>query len=126
MLDLNEVHLTGRVVRDIELRGNSNGSPFVWFSLAVNGRKNKEGELQGDFLTCQVWGKPAELLARFGKKGTRLLISKGALRSFTKVEEDGSRQSHMYVLVNGYELLDGFPKKEQASFFDSMGENINF
>ena len=50
MVDLNEVHLTGRLVRDVELRRNSNGSPFVWFPLAVNGMKGKDGNTISDFI----------------------------------------------------------------------------
>ncbi len=84
MLDMNEIHLTGRLVRDVELRQTTNANPYVWFTLAVNGKKDKNGNDSTDFITCQCWGKPAELMATFGQKGRRLLITRGALKSFTK------------------------------------------
>lgn len=125
MMDLNEVHLTGRIVKDIELRKNSNGSPFVWFPLAVHGMKGKDGNALSDFINCQVWGKPAELLGKYGIKGTRIMISKGVLKTFKKANEDGTTQSHTYVLVYGYEFLDGFSKSKESSF-DAFGEDIDF
>lgn len=125
MVDLNEVHLTGRLVRDVELRRNSNGSPFVWFPLAVNGMKGKDGNTISDFINCQVWGKPAELLGSFGKKGARIMISKGVLKTFKKANEDGTTQSYTYVLVYGYAFLDGITKVKESSF-DAFGEDVNF
>lgn len=131
MTDLNEIHITGRLVRDTELRSTGKGVTFAWFQLAVNGRKDKEGNQQTDFIVCQVWGKSAEMLEKFGKKGTRIMITKGNLKTYSKEDrETGTRQNHMYVLINSYEFLDSLSKSNssssQSSFFDSMGEDVDF
>lgn len=125
MTDLNELHITGRLVRDIELRSTSKGGSFAWFQLAVNGRKDKDGNQQTDFIVCQLWGKPAEMLEKFGKKGTRIMITKGNLKTYSKEDQNtGTRQNHMYVLINSFEFLDSLGKSSQSSFFDGMGEDI--
>ena len=122
-LDMNELFITGRLVRDIELRQNSNGNSYVWFTLAVNSTINN-GETQTDYLPCSLWGKAAELLATFGKKGKRMLITKGKLRSYVKVAEDGTRQSHLYVVIASYELMDGLKREKESGFFESFGEEV--
>lgn len=126
MTDLNELHITGRLVRDTELRSTSKGGYFAWFQLAVNGFKDKDGKQQTDYLACQVWGKPAEMLEKFGIKGTRILITRGSLKSYTKEDPaTGAKRTNMYVLINTFEFLDSLNsgKNTQGSFFDSMGES---
>lgn len=126
MTDLNELHLTGRLVKDVELRSTNTGSHFAWFQLAVNGRKDKDGKQNTDFVVCQLWGKPAEMLECFGKKGMRLLISRGSLKTFVKEDgQTGARQSCMYVLISSYEFLDGIKQQKEESFFEGMGETMN-
>ncbi len=121
---MNDVYLQGRLVRDIEIRYNSNGSPYVWFTLAVNGTTGKDGEEQTDYLPCSLWGKAAELLATFGKKGKRLLITRGKLRSYVKVDDDGTRQSHVFVAIFSYELMEGMKREKESGFFESFGEEV--
>ena len=126
-MDMNEVHLTGRLVKDVELKTTGTGNPFVWFSLAVNGAKDKSGKTAVDYLTCQLWGKPAELLAKFGQKGKRILISRGCLKTFAKVDTaTGEKRSYTYVLIQSFEFLDSLKQRSESSFFDSMGDEVDF
>jgi len=126
-MDMNELHLTGRLVKDVELKSTGNGNPFVWFALAVNGVKDKSGKQNVDYVTCQLWGKPAELLARFGQKGKRILVSRGALKTYAKVDQGtGEKRSYTYVLINAFEFLDGLKQKSEGSFFDGVDEEIDF
>ena len=126
MTDLNELHVSGRLVKDVELRSTNTGNHFAWFQLAVNGRKDKEGKQSTDFIVCQLWGKPAELLERFGKKGMRLLITRGSLKTFVKEDaKAGTRQSCMYVLISSFEFLDSLKQQKEGGFFESMGDSVN-
>lgn len=127
MLDLNEIHMTGRLVKDIELKSTANGSRYAWFQLAVSSSKDKEGKQNTDFVVCQLWGKPAELLEVYGQKGTRLLIHRGTLKTYVKEDPNtGLRQTNMYVLINSYGFVDGMKQSaKENSCFDTMGEAIN-
>lgn len=126
-MDMNELHLTGRLVKDVELKSTGNGNPFAWFAIAVNGLKDKAGNANVDYITCQLWGKPAELLAKFGQKGKRILISRGTLKTFAKVDKaTGEKRNYTYVLINAFEFMDGLKQRSEGSFFDSMGEDVDF
>lgn len=128
MTDLNSVQITGRLVRDTELRSTATGSRFAWFQLAVNGRKDKEGNQQTDFIPCQLWGKPAEMLEKFGKKGTRIMITHGSVKTFTKEDlHTNTRQSYTYLAINSFEFLDGLKQTKQSagSVFEAMGDDVN-
>lgn len=122
MTDLNVALITGRLVRDIELRSTSTGSRFAWFQLAVNGRKDKNGNQQTDFIPCQLWGKPAELLQIYGKKGVCIMITHGSLKTYIKEDPNtNTRQSYTYLAVTGYEFMDSLKQTKLASNFESMG-----
>ena len=124
-MDMNELHLTGRLVRDVELRNTATGSAYVWFTLAVNGKKDKNGNEQTDFVTCQMWGKSAELLAKFGQKGKRILVSRGAIKTFSKVDEStGEKRSYTYVLINSFEFMDPLKARSEGGYFEGMGDEI--
>ena len=126
-MDMNELHLTGRLVRDVELKSTANGSTYVWFTLAVNGKKDKNGNENTDFVTCQLWGKAAELLAKFGQKGRRIIVSRGALKTFAKVDEStGEKRSYTFVSISSFEFMDSLKRQSDGGYFDSMGEAIEF
>ena len=126
MTDLNEVHITGRLVKDVELRSTAAGCRFVWFQLAVNDGKSKDGKHNTDFVVCQVWGKPAEMLGSFGKKGMRLMIRRGSLKTFVKEDAlTGTHQTCMYVLISCIEFVDGLKQPKEESFFECMGEDVS-
>ena len=65
---------TGRLVRDPEVRTTQSGSVIARFSLAVDRRFKKEGEPTADFLEFVAFGKTAEFVEKYCKKGTKLLI----------------------------------------------------
>jgi len=69
MNDLNNVVLTGRVTRDVELKYTTNGSAVANFSIAVNeGVKQPNGQWEdkGNFFDVSLWGKSAETLKQQG------------------------------------------------------------
>ena len=66
--------IAGNVGRDSELR-NAKGTPVLGFSVAVDGGKDKDGNKRpATWYDCSIWGKRAESLERYIKKGTRLTL----------------------------------------------------
>lgn len=125
MTDLNCINLTGRLTRDIKLYSTSKGGRYAFFELAVNGPNDKEGKHATDYIACQIWGKPAELLQIYGKKGTRIMIASGSLKTFVK-DVEGTNVKYTYIAARGFEFLDKFKDDEPKSAFDGMGETIPF
>jgi single-strand DNA-binding protein len=56
----------GRLVRDAEIKEMKGGKQLANFSIAITRAYNKE---QTDFVNCVAWGKTAEYLGKYAKKG---------------------------------------------------------
>lgn len=89
---MNKVDLTGRLTKDPQSRW-TNGQEsqeqicIVRFTLAVNRRKKDAG---ADFISCVAFGKSAESLEKYCKKGTKLEIS-GRIQTGSYTNKDGGR-----------------------------------
>ena len=86
---MNRVLIVGRVTRDLEKKLNSNGTSFVNFNVAVNRRVQAGQEPQADFINCIAWGKTADNMALYLKKGS--LISVEGRINTRNYEKDGHR-----------------------------------
>ncbi|MEM6997661.1 MAG: single-stranded DNA-binding protein [Patescibacteria group bacterium] len=108
MRGFNKVVLMGNLTRDPELRTTPNGQQVCSFGLAVNRTwKNANGEQQEavDYIDCDAWGKPAEILDKYLNKGSGLLVS-GRLQ-FRSWEQDGQKRSKLSVVVEDFNFVGG-------------------
>ena len=111
---LNCVCLCGRLTRDIELRYTQAGKAVGSFSLAVNRNfKNKDGEYEADFINCTIWGKSAENLANFVKKGSPINVT-GHLNTRNYQNRQGQTVYITEVVVEHFDLL-GSSKDNKSS-----------
>ena len=100
--------ITGNITRDPELITTPSGSQVCSFSVAVNRNyKDSSGESKEDvsFIDCSAWGKAAEIISQYAKKGTGILVS-GRLdqRSW---EKDGQKHSRVEIVVEDFNFLGG-------------------
>lgn len=101
---MNKVILIGRLTKDPELRKTSNGNSFVNFQLAVSRNyKNQQGNVETDFINCQVWGTQADNLARYMRKGSQIAVE-GSIQINT-VNVNDKTEYYTKVLVNLIEYL---------------------
>jgi single-strand DNA-binding protein len=104
----NKVVLMGNLTRDPELRSIPSGQQVASFSLAVNRTwKNANGEQQEavDYIDCNAWGKPAEIITQYMKKGSAILVS-GRLQQRTW-EQEGQKRSKVEVVVEDFNFVGG-------------------
>ena len=116
MSDINKVLIIGRLTRDIEIKTTNNGGLVGKFSLASN-RKEKSGDTWTEkpgFFDCVVFGKSAEILKQYTRKGSKLCVE-GSLRWSSWEGSDGKKQSKVEIHVEGFQFLDAKPQGEQAS-----------
>ncbi len=114
---MNRVILTGRLVRDPELKHTTNNIPYVQFTIAVNrpfAPKDSNAQ-QADFISCVVWRQAAENLARYIKKGGLIGID-GRIQSRSYDDASGTRQYTMDVVCDSIEFLE--PKSKSDSGAD--------
>lgn len=111
---MNNVSLSGRTTRDIELRFTPAGKAVANGTIAVQRKfKNQNGDYEADFIDFVAWGKTGELLAQYVKKGDHFSIS-GNLQTRVWVRTDGSRQKTTEVNVQDFDFPVK-PKREQSS-----------
>lgn len=73
---MNKVILLGRLTRDPEIRYSAGAEQkaIAKFTLAVDRRFKKEGEQSADFIACTAFGKVAEFVEKYIRKGTKILV----------------------------------------------------
>jgi len=120
MSDLNIVTLTGRLVRDPDVRRGDSGNLWGGVTLASNYHyKDKGGAFQEEaaFVDCKTFGRWAESLAK-RKKGDMALVA-GRLKT-DSWEKDGRKQYKLTVICDS---LRFFVPQNGSSTHTSVAEN---
>lgn len=110
---MNNVGLTGRITKDLELKYTQNGKAYCRFTLAVDRGLSKEkkqeaeanGQPTADFINCVAWGKVAETINRYTAKGKKVLVY-GSIETGSYTAQDGSKRYTTDVLVKRIEILE--------------------
>ena len=107
---MNIIILTGRLTRDPELKFGQSGKAYSRFTLAVD-RPMQKGE--ADFINCVAFGKTAELIGEYLRKGRKAGVT-GRLQ-MGRYEVNGEKRTSYDVVVDNIEFL------ESKNAVDSMG-----
>jgi single-strand DNA-binding protein len=68
--------IAGNVGKDAQLRRTQGGDPVLGFSVAIDQGKDKSGnKRESVWVSCSIWGKRAESLESYIKKGTKLVVT---------------------------------------------------
>ena len=109
---MNKVILVGRTTADPELKYTGNNNPFSRFSIAINRPYvDANGEKETDFLNIVAWGKEAENLCQYQKKGNNLLVE-GTIQTRRYTDADGNNRTSTEIVAQHIEYLD--PKKKMT------------
>ena len=106
--DLNSFIGIGRLTRDPELRYTPGGTGVCKFGIAINRTyRNQEGNNIEEVLFVHVvpWGKQAENVSQFLKKGRRVAIS-GELRSNNWQDKEGNKRTSFEINARTVQFLD--------------------
>lgn len=97
---VNKVFEQGRLTADPEVSMTRNGKKVVNFSIAVERPfKGQDGNRKTDFLKCEAWGKNAETVERFFKKGSMILVV-GAVYQDSYTDNNGNRREKVWINVD--------------------------
>lgn len=117
MASFNKVILVGNLTRDIEMRYTPKGTAIAKFGLAVNRVwRNEAGESKEEvtFIDIDAFGKQAETLAQYMRKGSPLLVE-GRLRlDQWDDKQSGQKRSKLGVILEGFQFI-GSPRQEGGS-----------
>lgn len=105
---MNKVELVGRLTRDPEVRytQGENSSAIARFSVAVNRRfKNAEGNYDADFINCVAFGKSAEFIEKYFRKGMAIGLT-GRIQTGSYTNKDGVKVYTTDVVVEEAEFVE--------------------
>jgi single-strand DNA-binding protein len=109
MASFNRVVLLGNLTRDPELRYTPKGTAVARLTLAVNRNYTTEsGEKKEEvsFVDVDAWGRQAEVIGQYMKKGRPLLVE-GRLKQDTWEDKNThQKQSKLKVVLEGFTFVD--------------------
>ena len=101
---MNKVILMGNLTRDPEISYTKEGNKAIArFSVAVNRRFAKDGETDTDFFNCTAWGKTAEFIEKYFRKGSRMLLS-GRIENDNYTNKNGEKVYSVRIQVEEVEF----------------------
>lgn len=109
MASFNRVILAGNLTRDPELRYTPKGTALAKIGLAINRTwKTETGETREEvtFVDVDAWGRQAEVVAQYFKKGRPILIE-GRLRlDQWDDKQTGQKRSKLGVVLESFSFVD--------------------
>jgi len=104
----NKIIMIGNLTRDIELRYLPSGTAVAKSAIATSHKfKSADGEQKEEvcFLDFNIFGKGAEILNQYVRKGSKVLLE-GRLVLETWVGPDGNNRSKHSLRVENFKFLD--------------------
>lgn len=121
---INSVTLVGRLTKDIEVRYTQSEKAVGNFTLAINRRfKNQNGEYETDFIDCVVFGKQAETMAQYTKKGD-LIGVEGSIQKRAYEDKEGNKRYATEIMVEKITFLQT-NKKEETKVEDNPYKDMS-
>jgi single-strand DNA-binding protein len=114
---MNKVIMMGRLTRDPEIRygQGANGTVVGAFSIAVDRRFKREGEPDADFFDCTTFGKQAEFVEKYLKKGTKIVLE-GRLQNDNYTNKDGQKVYRTRIIVDNLEFAESKAAAENSGY----------
>ena len=111
---MNKVIMIGRLTKDPEVRYSQgeNSMAIARFNLAVDRRIKKDSEQSADFINCVSFGKTAEFIDKYFKKGTKIALV-GRIQTGSYTNKEGQKVYTTDVVV------------EEVEFAESKGSGDN-
>lgn len=97
---MNKIILMGRLTRDAEMFGQK--SKVAKFTLAVD---RTYGEDETDFFNCVSFGKQAEFVEKYLKKGTKILLT-GHLQNNSYEDKQGNKVTATQIISEEIEFAE--------------------
>lgn len=108
--NFNKVILAGNLTRDPEMRYTPKGMAIAKIGLAINRKWNSEsGEKKEEatFVDVDAFGKQAETISQYMKKGGAILIEGRLKLDQWDDKATGQKRSKLGVVVEGFQFLGG-------------------
>ena len=104
---MSQILLIGNVGRDPEMRYTPSGAAVTDFTLAVNHRSRRDGDVfeETEWFRVSAWGRLAETVNQYVVKGSKVYVD-GRFRSRQYIGSDGQTRTSLEVNANNVTFLD--------------------
>ncbi|MDT2980422.1 single-stranded DNA-binding protein [Enterococcus casseliflavus] len=104
---INNVTLQGKLGKDIDLKYTQSGKAVGTTSIAVERDfKNVNGEKETDWVNIVFWGKTAETVANYFRKGDEILVV-GRIQTRSYEDNSGGRKYVTEVVADKFSFTTG-------------------
>lgn len=113
---MNKVILMGRPTKDPDVRYSQGENPvaIARYTLAVDRRIKKEGELSADFINCLAFGRSAEFAEKYVRKGIKIAVS-GRIQTGSYTNKDGQKVYTTEVVVEEHDFCESKKSNDQTN-----------
>lgn len=105
---MNKIVLLGKLIKDPELRTVEEGEKILTkFIVAVERNfKSADGTRKSDLIPVTIWGKKAEVVCKYMKKGNYISLS-GRLRTGSYEDKEGNKKYIAEVIAEDFKFVGG-------------------
>lgn len=116
----------GRLTRDPDIRYSQGekATAVARFSLAVDRKFKQDGQPTADFINCLAFGKRAEFLEKYCRKGTKLVVE-GSWQTGSYTNKDGNKVYTNECLIESCEFAESKAASDGGNS-GSAGQAPNF
>lgn len=100
---MNQVTLSGRIVRDPVRRETQTGIAVCNFTIAVMRPGTKKEDRISDFIDCVIWRGGADAVSKYFHKGDGITVS-GHIQNREWTDKDGNKRTGTEIMVNEFEF----------------------
>lgn len=111
---MNNVIFMGRIATDPIIRRTTgeNSRAVASFAIAVPRAYKRENGPEADFFYCTAWGKLAEHIEKYWRKGMKALIA-GSIENEQYTDREGQKKTSTKVIVNSIEFCEKKQEQEE-------------
>ena len=111
---MNHVIFMGRIATDPIIRRTTgeNSRAVASFAIAVPRAYKRENGQEADFFYCTAWGKLAEHIEKYWRKGMKALIT-GSIENEQYTDREGQKKTSTKVIVNSIEFCEKKQEQEE-------------
>ena len=112
---MNDCKFSGRPTKDPEIRYTDGVLPvaIARYTLAVDRKYKKDGGQQADFLSIVAFGKNAEFVEKYIKKGMKIIVECHA-QSGSYTNKDGNKVYYTKFVADNHEFCESKENKNNA------------
>src|SRR5574344_2363956 len=119
---MNKTQLIGNLVSDVEFNRSASGTGVARLRLAVRRNfKNQQNEYDSDFINCVAFGKTAEMLNQYFKKGSKIAVD-GRIQTGSYDNKQGQRVYTTDIVIENFYFSESRQASNQQSFDNPFGE----